>query len=696
MGLLRAEVDVRRPRSRRGRRSSDRGGLEGGREAVGWRGGLRRRGELGEKGEGGDGHGGGGGGAYRWWARPLPIFSLLEGGNDGDGGGRAQYQRRGGSQGREGKGGRKRGKGREKEREREGEREGKGGRKRGKGREKEREREGKGEDGREVVGGDQAFVGYSKLAHSYSLTLSPPVSHLPLSPPSLHLPLLPPPLLLVSALVAAPLSSLSSLCPSHAPSPPSPHVQAAPQAALKRQLPPPSPPQKQARNVLDVKPTSGPPSTLPLPLKTIQPCAALRVTADCTIAHLHVVYTLFSMLSPHGALFIKSTVPRAPEAKSLCIMSSYHTKATRREVTKCLTANWYCDPAEFDPRTWSPHRCPSGYWNAFDAYTLTSNNKMLITSPNTPFTPKYRNTEQELCARKDGRLGQADPFQWPTAFHPSMPWSYFENDPKLTFLWWTPTDKDITWSHPEQHTTGTLDGIGFSRLRTLLDVAEERHRQHQNIKPVVLNDMNWLKRALRHLYDILYQFRRVPGDYRSILLDVTNFQRGVMDVWAFTKWWLRIKAGFYARDSSLVEGHSAEDETSFKYNGISVDLLGTGLKDILERGTSFATSRRSLAIPPAAGPSRSKSSSKLSKSNCPAPYLCSGDKSKPNGKPNVAKEQRNKWDELVNKFWPTAFVDRTGAMCGANKSPGHVRNIAMNGGYFFPNLAMFCGVTDQW
>ncbi|EIW73916.1 hypothetical protein CONPUDRAFT_160578 [Coniophora puteana RWD-64-598 SS2] len=504
------------------------------------------------------------------------------------------------------------------------------------------------------------------------------------------------------------------------------------------------------------------------------------------------------MLSPHQALFIKSTVPRAPEAKSSCIMSSYHTKAARREVTERLTGNWYRDPAEFDPRTWSPHRRPSGDWNAFDAYALTSDNKMLITSPNAPFIPEYRNTEQELRARKDGRLGQADPFQWPTAFHPSMPWvalyprqSYFENDPKLTFLWWTPTDEDITWSHPERHTTGTLDGTGFSRLRALLDVAEERHRQHQNIKPVVLNNTNWLKRALRRLYDILYRFRRVPGDYRSILLDVTDFQRGVMDVWAFTEWWLRIKSGFYARDSSLVEGlkkedgitlaspmymgcftnepfhaedlytvgipvwiprgltqwtaetnsihfvnttrphvviedyhedgvdlrfpvlhrgkpgllriiaarfgygHSAEDETSFKYHGISVDLLGTGLKDILERGTSFATSSRSLAIPPAAGPSRSKSSSKSSKSNRPAPYPRPGDKSKPNGKPNAAKEQRNKWDELVNEFWPTAFVDWTGAMRGADKSPGRVRNIAMNGGYFFPDPAMFCGVTDH-
>ncbi|EIW80847.1 hypothetical protein CONPUDRAFT_154836 [Coniophora puteana RWD-64-598 SS2] len=431
----------------------------------------------------------------------------------------------------------------------------------------------------------------------------------------------------------------------------------------------------------------------------------------------------------------------------------------------------------------TPNICTDD-WNAYDALALgVDGSDWLISSPNSSFVCEYRNTSQELRARKDGRLGPTDPFQWPTLFQPSMPWvalyprrSYFEADPIMSFCWWTPADTDVVWKDATTHTTGLLDDAGFSRMQALMTTARTRETNFCSTSAGE-NNRSWLRRAIRRLQDVLDRFRRFPSSLRSIILDVADFQRGVMDIWAFTEWWLRVKNGFYSRDWTKVEGlkkedgivraspmymgcfstepfdaedlyaagipvwiprsrtqwsdssnsislvnvdrprvviedyhengvdmrypvlhtgppsllrivaarfgygHSHEDPESFKIHGISTNDLGPGLQDLLKRGASSVRFLNSEA-----GPSTGPSRPKPSKSKRSTPYT------RPSTGPK--KEQRDKWAELTHEFWPAGFNAWRVALKEVDKSPSRVRNVAMNGGYFFPEPALFCGVTD--
>ncbi|EIW78726.1 hypothetical protein CONPUDRAFT_156683 [Coniophora puteana RWD-64-598 SS2] len=279
---------------------------------------------------------------------------------------------------------------------------------------------------------------------------------------------------------------------------------------------------------------------------------------------------------------------------------------------------------------------------------------------------------------------------------------------------------DVVWKDTTTHTTGLLNDTGFLHMQALMTTARTCKTNFHSTSTRENNHL-WLQRAICCLQDILDRFCCFPSSLHSIILDVTDFQHRVMDIWALMEWWLCMKNRFYSHNWTKVKGlkkedgirpdssnsislvninhpciiikgyhensvdmhygHSHEDPESFKIHGISANDLGLGLQNLLKQGALSV-----WFLNYEAGPSTRPSCPKPSKSKRSIPYT------HPSTGPK--REQCDKRTNLIHKFWPDRFDAWRVALKEVDKSFSCVCNVAMNSGYFFPEPALFCGVTN--
>ncbi|KAG2083553.1 uncharacterized protein F5147DRAFT_782875 [Suillus discolor] len=201
-----------------------------------------------------------------------------------------------------------------------------------------------------------------------------------------------------------------------------------------------------------------------------------------------------------------------------------------------------------------PNLCAS-WLQSFDAYAVTVQGNLVITTPNMDFVPQFHHFEEEnVQARADGRFGVINCFQWPQAYDNifcnsvCIPCKELYPFPHpLHWAWFTPNQKDFKAIPGNSFPVGTLASDKVEGLESLLKMADKRvqdwraNRQGKN--DVIINRVASLRHGISRL-------KKHPLTFRDLLIFVTDAQRLFLEIHSFMDWVLitqpRISSGIGA------------------------------------------------------------------------------------------------------------------------------------------------------
>ena len=183
-----------------------------------------------------------------------------------------------------------------------------------------------------------------------------------------------------------------------------------------------------------------------------------------------------------------------------------------------------------------------GSYSPFDARVLAVKSPHVFTSPNTTFIPEpYIFNTVDLQPLADGRFGYIDCFLWPQLYSRKHRWSgcifqreQFLEDDVMKWLWFTPTEKDARQEPGCAFELGLLEKKLVDALEKLFNNAAGCIADVQkNISAEVQKE---LKTHIRAASYSLQRLRCLPLPARDIILQVSEFQRILLDTFAIMQY----------------------------------------------------------------------------------------------------------------------------------------------------------------
>ncbi|KAH9929902.1 uncharacterized protein BXZ73DRAFT_47780 [Epithele typhae] len=173
-------------------------------------------------------------------------------------------------------------------------------------------------------------------------------------------------------------------------------------------------------------------------------------------------------------------------------------------------------------------------WHEVLAASCTSDQKYIITSPNTDWIPEPLIGLVKVFLRSDYRYGSHDPFQWPQNFSNEMPFISAvlreEQSPfEYSCLWWTPSEEQFRTVEGCIFTSiGVLEHSALQRLRDIACQLEDEAGLFlaRSSHPV-------LKQLLGRLHTCLDRLRFYPCTFRDVCFQVREAQRSWLMCRAF-------------------------------------------------------------------------------------------------------------------------------------------------------------------
>ncbi|KAI0686518.1 hypothetical protein C8Q76DRAFT_772315 [Earliella scabrosa] len=163
------------------------------------------------------------------------------------------------------------------------------------------------------------------------------------------------------------------------------------------------------------------------------------------------------------------------------------------------------------------------------AASYTSDNKYVITSPNTDFVPEPFVGLVHVHLRKDYRYGVHDPTQWPQIFTPGFEYlcairRRVPDGSPHSPVWSTPSDpSDFMVVEGSAFTSlGLLSERWYAPLKNLVDELTEKVNKHQASCVIPDDTLTHLSTAMRRAQDRILHF---PSTFRDAVLQVRSVQR---------------------------------------------------------------------------------------------------------------------------------------------------------------------------
>ncbi|KAG2050302.1 hypothetical protein BDR06DRAFT_1011457 [Suillus hirtellus] len=124
----------------------------------------------------------------------------------------------------------------------------------------------------------------------------------------------------------------------------------------------------------------------------------------------------------------------------------------------------------------------ASWLQSFDAYAVTVQGNLVITTPNMDFVPQLHHFEEEnVQACANGHFGVVDCFQWPQAYNNIFCNSVcipckelYPSLHPLHWAWFTPEQKDFKVIPGNSFPVGTLASDKVEGLESLLNMADKR------------------------------------------------------------------------------------------------------------------------------------------------------------------------------------------------------------------------------
>ena len=228
---------------------------------------------------------------------------------------------------------------------------------------------------------------------------------------------------------------------------------------------------------------------------------------------------------------------------------------------------------------------------------------LVITSPNMTFITKpFIFEKAELQPLRDGRFGPIDVFQWPQLYSEKFPYSSciprreaWVNDAGISALWWNPSPSDFAEETGSKYAIGRLTVAArqkFEWLHLVLMTKLEDMDSELKKYPAFKHSM-----SARQFGYALDRLKNYPLTFRELVLQVAEYQRIGLDIFAYCEYALAMKKRSSDVNTFLMGVFSGNPQTCQHCFSFGIPVWFIRPRHELRHDTNIATVLSDFTLP---------------------------------------------------------------------------------------------------